>query len=136
MSFRAELGPSATYLFEPIPAPRMTKAARWSLEPGVLRYKAFCAEVRRRAISLPEPGFLVEFHLAMPASWSGARRDDELGERHDGKPDLDNMVKGLIDAVYYKRKGGDSHVWCVPLPKRWAIESHFIVWPIVSWYID
>ena len=86
---------------------------------------------RRRGIELPVP-FAVEFYLPMSAS-TDARMN---GLWHEGKPDADNLLKGLIDAVYYRRKGGDSHVHSFVVSKRWSIEGHFIVWPITSWEIQ
>lgn len=119
------LGEPMVYLFEPVPAPRMSKSSKWSLEPGVLRYKEFCKEVRRRGIELPVP-FVVEFHLAGKTSTPGAP--------HLHKPDTDNLLKGLIDAVYWRKKGGDSHVYAFAARKLWSeAESHFIVWPVLSW---
>lgn len=122
-----ELGNRQIYLLEPVPAPRMTKAAAWSLEPGVLRFKAFCKEVRRRQIVLPVP-FAVEFCMA------GNR---EAGSPHLFKPDTDNLVKGLIDAVFYQKRGGDSHVYALAARKTWSeAESHFVVWPVLSWNLE
>lgn len=121
------LGARMTYLLEPVPAPRMTRSAAWSADPGVLRFKAFCREVRRRGIVLPVP-FVVEFHLA------GKR---EPGSPHLFKPDMDNLVKGLIDAVFWKRKGGDSHMYALAARKLWSeAESHFVVWPVLSWTLE
>jgi hypothetical protein len=119
------LGEPTVYLFEPVPAPRMSKSSAWSLEPGVVRYKAFAKEVRRRGVDLPSP-FVVEFHLL------GKGRAD--GQDHLQKPDTDNLVKGLIDAVYWRKKGGDSHMCRFAASKVWStIESHFIVWPVLGW---
>jgi len=132
MAVELRLGEPRVYLFEPVPAPRMTKAASYSDKPGVVKFRAFCAEVRRREIELPG-AFRVEFFLAMPPSWTEAHRDHARGETHNVKPDLDNLVKALMDAVFYKRKGGDSHIWCVVASKRWSeAESHFIVTPILG----
>lgn len=121
---RIRLGEPSIYLFEPVPAPRMSKSSAWSLEPGVLRYKAYCAEVRRRIPALPFP-FVVEFYL----SGKG-----EPYSPHKQKPDTDNLVKGLIDAVYWRKKGGDSHVYAFAARKLWSeAESHFMIWPVLSW---
>lgn len=126
------LGTEQVCMFEPIPAPRMTKSAAWSTDPGVLRYKAFCKELRRREMTLPVP-FCVEFYIGMPESWSQRERADMYLLPHCSKPDCDNLVKGLIDAVFYKKKRGDSHVWAFAASMRWDVESHFIVWPVLEW---
>lgn len=122
-----ELGEPQTHLLEPVPAPRMTKSSRWSLEPGVLRYKAFCKEVRRRGIVLPVP-FAVQFFLPMPKSLDASCME---GVPHQTKPDADNLLKGLIDAVYWRKQGGDSHVHSFVVGKFYSIEGHFIVWPVL-----
>lgn len=127
-----ELGEPRTYLLEPVPAPRMTRAAAWSTSPGVVRYKAFRDEVRRRKIELPIP-FAVEFYLKMHPSWLHPECE---GMEHKDKPDADNLLKGLIDAVYYKRKGGDSHVHSFVVTKRWSIEGHFIIYPVLEWSME
>lgn len=126
-----ELGEPRTYLLEPVPAPRMTRAAAWSTSPGVVRYKAFRDEVRRRGIELPVP-FAVEFYLPIPERAVCACD----GEPHYSKPDADNLLKGLIDAVYYKRKGGDSHVHSFVVTKRWSLEGHFIIYPVLEWRME
>jgi hypothetical protein len=124
---RIRLGEPSVYLFEPAPAPRMSKSSAWSQAPGMLRYKAFCREARRRKIELPVP-FVVEFHIAGKG---------EPGSPHLQKPDTDNLVKGLIDAVYWRKKGGDSHVYALCARKLWSeAESHFIVWPVLQWHLE
>lgn len=129
MRLALELGEECVYLLEPVPAPRMTRSAAWSTDPGVLRFKAFCKEVRRRKLGLPIP-FVVEFHLATPI-------ESRHGLPHGFKPDTDNLVKGLIDAVFHKKKGGDSHVYALAARKLWSeAESHFIVWPVLSWSME
>ncbi len=136
-----ELGAPKTYLLEPVPAPRMTRAAAWSKSPGVVRYKAFRDEVKRRGIELPVP-FAVEFYLPMHKSWSSLTGETKVlgahmnGQPHYSKPDADNLLKGLIDAVYYKRKGGDAHVHSFCVTKRWSVEGHFIVRPVLSWHLE
>lgn len=37
----------------PLPKPRMTQRDRWAKRPAVLRYRAFCDEVRLRAWRCP-----------------------------------------------------------------------------------
>jgi Endodeoxyribonuclease RusA len=133
MMLNLELGTPRVYMFAPVPAPRMTKAAAWDLRPGVLAYKTFCKEVRRRHV-LIEYGAPVrlEFFLAMPPSWSDSEKQATDHMPHLSKPDCDNLVKGLFDAVFYKKQGGDSHCWAFLATARWALESHFIITPILG----
>lgn len=131
MNLALELGEPRVYMFAPVPAPRMTKAAAWDLRPGVLAYKAFCKEVRRREIVIDGPVRL-EFFIAMPPSCDQWERDVRERRPHLSKPDCDNLVKGLFDAVFYKKQGGDSKLWAFLATKLWALESHFIVTPILG----
>lgn len=126
-----ELGEPRVYMFAPVPAPRMTKAAAWDLRPGVLAYKLFCKEVRRRDIEIAGPVCL-EFFIGTPASLTEHGKAVLDRQPHLSKPDCDNLVKGLFDAVFYKRKGGDSMMWAFLATKRWALESHFIITPIIG----
>jgi hypothetical protein len=59
-----------TYDIEPIGKPRMTRSDKWKKRPEVMRYRAFCDEVRLRKLTMPESGAHVTFVLPMPASWS------------------------------------------------------------------
>lgn len=39
------------------------------------------------------------FKMPIPDSWSKKRKQEAIGRLHVKKPDIDNMVKGLFDAV-------------------------------------
>jgi Holliday junction resolvase RusA-like endonuclease len=39
------------------------------------------------------------------------------GMPHTVKPDIDNLTKGLLDAVLKE----DSHIWSVRTEKRWSL---------------
>lgn len=101
---------------EPVPKPRMTQRDKWAKRPAVLRYRAFCDQVRAAGLALPEAGAHIVFHLAMPASWSKKRRAQMLGQPHQQKPDVDNLAKALLDACLAEDQG----VWDMRVTKRWA----------------
>ena len=84
------------YDITPMGKPRMTRADKWKKRPEVLRYRAFCDEVRLQGVDLPESGSHVTFILPMPASWSKKKRAELNGKPHQAKPDFDNMMKALI----------------------------------------
>src|SRR5690606_13682513 len=50
------------------PKPRMTQADRWLKRPPVLRYRAFCDEIRLKGAKLPSR-YRATFVLPMPPSW-------------------------------------------------------------------
>ncbi|ATM78802.1 hypothetical protein CRN79_24540 [Serratia fonticola] len=105
-----------TYAIVPFPKPRMTQRDRWAKRPTVLRYFAFCDEIRHNRISLPESGYHVTFVLPMPPSWSKKKRAEMAGKPHQQKPDADNLLKALMDAIYNE----DCSVWDVRVTKRWG----------------
>lgn len=98
-----------------VPKPRMTRQDKWRARPCVVRYRAFKDRVRELQIDLVQP-CKVTFNIAMPKSWSKKKRALLRGEPHMETPDIDNLVKGLLDALY----ADDAHVWSVWAEKRWA----------------
>ena len=88
------------YPIVPIPKPRMTRADQWRKRKCVMQYWAFKDECRLKGLRFPSRGASITFGLPMPASWSAKKRDLLDGNPHQSKPDLDNLLKGLADAVY------------------------------------
>lgn len=99
----------------PVAKPRMTQKDVWSKRPCVMRYRAFKDKCRAYGIGVPDSCRLV-FHMPMPASWSKSKRAELEGEPHCQTPDLDNLVKALLDAVLTD----DAHVWRIQAEKRWS----------------
>jgi Holliday junction resolvase RusA-like endonuclease len=52
----------------------------------------------------------------MPKSWSKKKKAQMLHSHHKQKPDIDNLLKGLMDALLEE----DSHVHMVFTRKIWA----------------
>lgn len=104
---------------DPVPKPRMTQRDKWAKRPAVLRYRAFCDQVRLAGVSVPESGAHIVFHLPMPASWSKRKRAEMEGQPHQQKPDVDNLAKALMDACLEEDQG----VWDVRVTKVWAISG-------------
>lgn len=107
----------------PLGKPRMTRADKWKKRPEVLRYRAFCDEVRLNNVSLPESGYHVIFVLPMPPSWSKKKRSLMDGKPHLQKPDKDNLEKALLDAIF----GEDSHIWDGRVTKIWGETGKMII---------
>lgn len=107
----------------PLGKPRMTRADKWKKRPEVLRYRAFCDEVRLNNVSLPESGYHVIFVLPMPPSWSKKKRSLMDGKPHQQKPDKDNLEKALLDAIF----GEDSHIWDGRVTKIWGETGQMII---------
>lgn len=114
---------SITYLVVPVPKPRMTIRDKWAQRPPVLRYRAFCDEVRLKGVSLPESGWHVTFVLPMPASWSKKKKADMAGKPHQQKPDKDNLEKALLDAIFED----DCRIWDGRVTKIWGKSGQIII---------
>ena len=106
------------YHITPCPAPRMTRADKWKRRPCVVRYFDFRDQVRAARITLTDTPTLL-FHLPMPKSWSKKRRREMVGQPHASRPDLDNLIKAIADAVFDE----DSHIWKFTAEKRWSYEG-------------
>jgi Holliday junction resolvase RusA-like endonuclease len=113
------------YPIEPVAKPRMTQRDRWKKRPCVLHYRAFKDKCRVHRVELPQPCKVV-FHIPMPRSWKAFDRDVMDGLPHIQKPDLDNLLKGLCDAVLLD----DSKVWSVHAEKRWSRRAGIEIIPM------
>ena len=102
----------------------MTRADAWKKRPAVLRYRAFRDDVQAHRVVFCN-GDRVTFWVPMPASWSDAKRVRQDGQPHQQRPDIDNLLKALLDAIYED----DAGIWHIGgAQKRWArdgaIEIH------------
>ncbi|MBN3093504.1 RusA family crossover junction endodeoxyribonuclease [Pectobacterium brasiliense] len=112
-----------TYNITPLGKPRMTQRDKWQKRLPVLRYRAFCDEVRLNKITLPESGWHVTFVLPMPPSWSKKKRSEMNGKPHQQKPDKDNLEKALLDAIF----DDDSRIWDGRVSKIWGEVGKIII---------
>jgi hypothetical protein len=97
----------------------MTRRDQWHKRPIVERYWAYKGQIRVSLSSLPESGLHVLFILPMPKSWSKKKRAMMDGQPHRQRPDIDNLHKGLLDAVF----DDDCAVWDHRLTKLWGEEG-------------
>ena len=112
------------YDITPIPKPRMTQRDRWAKRPAVLRYFEFCEQIKTAGVELPDSGARVYFYLPMPASWSKKRRAEMDCKPHQQRPDLDNLLKALSDAVHAE----DCKIWhYAEVCKLWAEKGAIII---------
>ncbi len=103
------------YPVAPVPKPRMTKSDKWKKRPCVVAYFAYKDKLNAMGFECPM-GAKIIFHMPMPNSWSKKKKDEHNGQPHQKRPDLDNLIKGVWDAIYKE----DSHIWQVDAEKRWA----------------
>ncbi|MFY9226104.1 MAG: RusA family crossover junction endodeoxyribonuclease [Blastocatellia bacterium] len=111
----------------PISKPRQTRSDKWKKRPCVLVYRAFADELRlqasRQGFSL-ENGLAYEFHLPMPKSWSQRKQLEKLGQLHDQKPDLDNLLKSVWDSLAKEDK---AIAYIGQAKKVWSLTPKIII---------
>lgn len=96
----------------------MTRRDKWAKRACVLRYFAFRDEVLAHGVIIPDRVRII-FHMPMPDSWSKKKRASMEGAPHKARPDIDNLCKALLDAVF----DDDSHVWDVHASKLWSVDG-------------
>ncbi|MCK5612030.1 RusA family crossover junction endodeoxyribonuclease [Candidatus Pacearchaeota archaeon] len=103
------------YKITPVPKCRMTRSDKWKKREIVLRYFAFKNEIKTAGVKIKCPA-KITFQIEMPKSWSKKKKLAHDGKPHLQTPDIDNLLKGLLDAVYKE----DSHIWSVWAIKKWS----------------
>lgn len=106
--------------------PRMVRSDKWSKRDCVEKYWSFKDEL---LLQVKEQGYKPSgnleliFRIKMPASWSAKKRAKYNETRHLSKPDIDNLIKAVLDCLFYN----DSSVYSVKAIKYWAEESNIIL---------
>tara|TARA_Y100001951_G_C11184171_1_gene207678 strand:+ start:247 stop:630 length:384 start_codon:yes stop_codon:yes gene_type:complete len=110
----------------PCAKPRMTQRDKWAKRQVVTDYFAFRDSVRQQIKELlalqnndEEKSWEeldIGFFIPMPKSWSKKKKLLMAGTPHKQRPDLDNYIKGLLDAILEE----DCIVWRVSARKLWV----------------
>jgi Holliday junction resolvase RusA-like endonuclease len=104
----------------PVAKPRMTRSDKWNERPCVTAYRKFKDDLREAIGDFVLGDALwIQFYLPMPKSWSKKKKDEMRGKPHKATPDLDNLEKGLLDALLLH----DSQIWHMDASKFWADEG-------------
>jgi len=114
------------YPITPVPKPRQTQADKWRQRPSVMRYREFADRCRLLGVTIREGGDRITFLTPMPRSWSKKAREQMRGKPHQQRPDVDNLAKALLDAVFPE----DCRVWDSRMTKIWADEGGIRIEPI------
>ncbi len=114
-------GLSITVVGEPLGKPRMTRRDTWKERACVIRYRQWCDKIRfvagwTKKASLVEPTTLrMIAYFAIPASWPLQKREAAIGQPHQQKPDIDNICKGVMDALIEN----DQYIYKLHGQKYW-----------------
>tara|TARA_R110000868_G_scaffold4085_6_gene24897 strand:- start:1276 stop:1659 length:384 start_codon:yes stop_codon:yes gene_type:complete len=112
----------------PIGKPRMTQRDKWLNPPreAILKYRLSKQAMETYAMmtkfSLKDKLECV-FHLPMPESWSGKKKERMALTPHQSKPDLDNILKFVMDVLLPQ---SDSNVHTIIAKKIWDFEGKII----------
>lgn len=100
----------------PMPAPRMTRADRWKGRECVTKYFSYKTELKLKCNTAGyklTDQLCVKFYLPIPKS---LKNNIKEGDKHKVKPDLDNLIKALMDAFGVN----DSHVFSIKAEKYYS----------------
>ena len=124
--------------------PRMTRRGRVYTPAKTVAYERTVSIVAQEAKSRLGGGMLFEgpvmvtiyCYFALPPSWSRKRKAEMLHQPHAQLPDLDNLVKSVLDGVNNTQYSSppatniwidDKQVAAVAATKHWAEESSVLV---------
>lgn len=110
------------YNIKPVPKPRMTISDKWKKRDCVMRYIAFKDEIKLRMVELNNYDYII-FGLEMPNSWSQKKKNEMVNKPHQKRPDIDNLIKSLFDALYIE----DSHIYAYQSRKYWAEKPYIYI---------
>ena len=79
------------------------------------------------------------FRLPMPKSWSLVKQQEMVGEPHAQKPDVDNLIKCMLDGIGDAYFRDDSMVSSVRGAKVWCrppqASVDVVIKPVVRWWL-
>lgn len=112
----------------PMGKPRQTQRDKWKQRPVVMKWRTYADRMRSAAktqkFTLPTEGADFIFYIPMPESWSEKKKREMENSPHQQKPDIDNLTKGVMDALLEK----DETVWHIGSQmKLWAREGQIVV---------
>lgn len=105
---------------------RMSRKSVWKYK-DYHDYMNTIRETCQKARFEPGDALSLDFYIPMPKSWSKKKKAEMEFEPHQNRPDLDNLVKAVLDALFYQKKGGDSCVYMLDAAKTWRYEGMVII---------
>lgn len=113
----------------PMGKPRMTRQDKWlnPPRPEVLRHRLAKQGMQAYALinkCVLGESFKVTFIVSMPESWSKKKKAMMDGSPHRQKPDIDNLLKFIMDALL---PDGDECVHEISAKKLWGYEGKVLI---------
>ena len=91
-----------------------------------MRYRKFADEIREIASKhsfILSRSISVQFSMPMPGSWSKKKRLLRDGMPHDVRPDLDNLIKAVCDALMEE----DKYLYRITASKHWSLTGGILI---------
>lgn len=105
------------YKVKPQPVVKVHAGNKYS--KPVKRYYRYRSELEALDITVA-PGDSIVFLIPSSKSWSKKEKEEKLYQRHEYKPDLDNLIKPILDASHKE----DSFIWQLGVTmKVWSPEG-------------
>ena len=109
---------------DPVSKPRMTQRDRWKKRPAVMKYHNFCDILRPYSVPFQKSSRLsIVLELPMPKSWSKKKKQAMDGKPHQHRPDLDNLVKAVLDAFFEE----DKQIYEIRGAKFWKVKGSILI---------
>lgn len=106
--------------------PRMTQRDAWAKRPCVIKYYNFKDNITLQAntqnFTINE-SIDVVVGVQIPKSWTKKKKAEMEGMPHQQRPDIDNYVKAILDALCEE----DSYVHTVNARKVWFSEPFITI---------
>ncbi len=115
---------------DPIGKPRMTQKDQWKKRDATDRYWELKRQMKQIAeganFTMPESHIHIVCYMPMPYSWPKKKKEEMNGRPHQQKPDADNILKGIQDALCKE----DSYIWDVRISKYWSYKGAIEIYKI------
>ena len=114
------------YMGDIMGKPRQTQSDRWKKRSCVVRYRniatAMALQANKEGYN-PTPKLKAIIGIQMPKSWTKKKKAALLHTPHRQKPDVDNLIKTIMDALCKQ----DEYIYHIDVKKFWAEESFVIL---------
>lgn len=104
----------------------MVQSDRWKRRPCVLKYRAYKDACKEGRVAIPMAGATVIFCLPIPKISKAKAAALEATAHTKENADIDNLLKGLLDAVLIKDGGVSSVSTHKILSSK---PGFFVIWP-------
>jgi len=105
--------------------PRFSRSRAYNKQAHLLNSQQWevAAQAPHRGIPLKGPiSLTIDFVMPIPDSWSQKKKDVLEDSFHEKKPDIDNLLKWILDVLSGIVIADDRQICCVQCKKRYGKE--------------